>query len=239
MKRKIIYRLLTILLIGGLYFGLRLGFGFFTPYNSLTARQDIKNGQVQIIAIGLPYIPQVRQRLAKQYGFEYNYVGCNATTELLNGSKYYNDFVEKYLTAKFGNDFWTKFNTQLDSIDNVNSADLTIDKVLELVAAQKIVKDQIKLIDSLSKNQRHISLLPTLDDTTQNIYLVKVGEDNGTNLMTYFNFLVDANSMTIINADGKLNGQRKEKLAVTSSRIEESTTKSQARRSNSTNKEKK
>ncbi len=207
MKREITYGLLTILLFGGLYFGLRLGFGFFTPYNSLTARQDITNGQVQIIAIGLPYMPQARQRLAKQYGFEYNYVGCNATTELLNGSKYYNNVVEKYLTDKFGKDFWTKFNTQLDSIDNANSADLTIDKVLELVAAQKIVKDQIKFIDSLSKNQRHISLVPTLDDTTKNIYLVKVGEDNGTNLVTYFNFLVDANSMTIINTDGKLSGQ--------------------------------
>jgi hypothetical protein len=109
---------LTIILLGGLYFGLRLGFGFFTPYNSLTARQDITNGQIQIIAIGLPYMPQVRQRLAKQYGFEYNYVGCNATTELLNGTEYYNNVVKEYLTDKFGKDFWTKFNTQLNSIDN-------------------------------------------------------------------------------------------------------------------------
>ncbi len=82
-----------------------------------------------------------------------------------------------------------------------------IDSVLNLVEKLKIVKDQIKLIDSLSKGQRHISLVPTLDDTTKNIYLVKVGEDNGMNLVTYFNFLVDANSMTIINADGKLEGQ--------------------------------
>lgn len=129
MKRKITYGLLTILLIGGLYVGLRLGFGFFTPYNSLTARQDITNGQVQIIAIGLPYMPQVRQRLAKQYGFEYNYVGCNATTELLNGSKYYNEVVEKYLTDKFGKDFWTKFNTRLDSIDNTTTRQITNDDI--------------------------------------------------------------------------------------------------------------
>jgi len=108
---------LTILTICGLYFGLRLSYGFFTPYNSLTAKQDIKSGQVRIIAIGLPYMPQVRQRLAKQYGFEYNFVGCTATTELLNGSRYYNEVVEKYLTDKFGQDFWTKFNAQLDSIE--------------------------------------------------------------------------------------------------------------------------
>ena len=198
---------MTIILLAGVYFGLRLGFGFFTPYNSFTARQDIKNGQVQIIAVGLPFMPQVRQRLAKKYGFKYNYVGCNATTELLNGSKYYNNVVEEYLTDKFGKEFWTNFNTQLDGIEIANSNEQIIDKVLDLVAGQKIVKDQIKLIDSLSKSQRRISFVPTLDDTTKNIYLVKVGEDNGTNLVTYFNFFVDANSMTIINPNGKLDGQ--------------------------------
>jgi len=83
----------------------------------------------------------------------------------------------------------------------------TVDSVLNLVQKLNIVKSKIKLIDSLSKGQRHISLVPTLDDTTKNIYLVKVGEDNGMNLVIYYNFLVDANSMTIINADGKLEGQ--------------------------------
>lgn len=83
-------------------------------------------------------MPQLRQRLAKQYGFEYNYVGCNATTELLNGSKYYNDVVEKYLSDKFGKDFWTKFNTQLDSIDKLETEQptkrLSFKNVSEIVA---------------------------------------------------------------------------------------------------------
>jgi len=34
----------------------------------------------------------------------------------LNGSRFYNEVVEKYLTDKFGNDFWTKFDAQFDSI---------------------------------------------------------------------------------------------------------------------------
>ena len=85
--------------------------------------------------------------------------------------------------------------------------DNTKEKVLNLVEQQKIVKAQIKLIDSLSSGQRHISLVPTLDDTTKNIYLIKVAEDNGTNLVTYFNFLVDANKMRILNPTGKLEGQ--------------------------------
>ena len=77
-------------------------------------------------------------------------------------------------------------------------ADSVVEKVLDLVADQKKVKDQMQLIDSLSKGTRHISLIPFLDDSEKNIYLVKVCEDNGASFVTYFNFLVDANDMTII-----------------------------------------
>lgn len=85
--------------------------------------------------------------------------------------------------------------------------DNTIEKILNLVEQQKIVKDQIKLIDSLSFGHRHITILPTLDDTLKNIFLARVGEDNGTNFVIYYNFLIDANRMVIINPTGKLEGQ--------------------------------
>ncbi len=199
---------MTILLVGGLYFALRFTFGLFTPFNFWTAGQDIKNGKIQIAEIGeIPLNFEQKQKLANSYGFEFYLFGCNVTTDIINGTEYYNKTMVNYLESKYGIDWWTKFQTQLDSIDNVKSDDLIIEKVLDLVGEQKIVKDQIKLIDSLSRSQRHISLVPTLDDITKNIYLVKVVEDNGTNLLTYFNFLVDANSMTIINTDGKLEGQ--------------------------------
>lgn len=90
-------------------------------------------------------------------------------------------------------------NTFSDSTNLINA--------MNIVAELKIVKDKMKLIDSSSKGQRHITLVPMLDDPTNNVYLVKVGEDNGTNLVTYFNFLVDVNSKRIINPDGKLEGQ--------------------------------
>ena len=208
MKRKITYGLLTILFVGGLYFGLRFAFGLFTPYNFWTAGQDIKNGKIQIVEIGeMPLNFEQKQKLANTYGFGFYLFGCNVTTDLINGTEYYNKAMVDHLETKFGIGWWTKFQSQLDSIDKANLTDLTIDKVLDLVERQKIVKDQIKLIDSLSNGQRHISLVPTLDDTTKNIYLVKIAEDNGTNLVTYFNFLVDANSMKIINSNGKLEGQ--------------------------------
>lgn len=207
MKRIIIYIVLTIIILGGLSFWLRSAFGFFTPYNTWTARQDIKNNKVQIIAVGLPYMPQVRQELAKKYGFEFYFIGCSPPDEGSNGIDYYNHVMETYLRDKFGDNFWTDFNKQFDSLSEAKYVEIKIQRVLDLVGEQKAVKDQIYLIDSLSKGQRHISLVPFLEDTIKNIYLVKVGEDNGMNLVTYFNYLVDANGMKIINPDGKLEGQ--------------------------------
>jgi hypothetical protein len=208
LKRKITYGLLTIVLLGGLYFGLRFAFGLFTPFNFWTAGQDIKNGKIQIAEIGeMPLNFDQKQKLANSYGFDFFLFGCNVTTDIINGTEYYNRKMVDHLESKYGKGWWTKFQTQLDSIDNTKSDDLIIEKVLDLVGEQKIVQDQIELIDSLSNNQSHITLVPTLDDSTKNIFLVKVAEDNGTNLVTYFNFLVDANSMTIINTDGKLEGQ--------------------------------
>lgn len=96
---------------------------------------------------------------------------------------------------------------QPGSSDKINTTDIIIEKVVDLVAEQKIVKHRIQLIDSLSKNKRHISLIPILNDTAKNIYLVKVCEGNEINYVTYYNFLVDGNSMTIINSDGKLERQ--------------------------------
>ena len=199
---------MIILLFGGLYFGLRFVFGLFTPFNFWTARQDIKIGNIQIAEIGeIPLNFEQKQKLANSYGFEFYLLGCNVTTDITNGTEYYNKTMVDHLESKYGFGWWTKFQSQIDSIDNGNSAERTIDKVLDLVAELKIVQDQIKLIDSLSKSQRHISLVPILDDASKNIYLVKVCEYNLTNMVTYFNFQVDANSMTIINRDGKLEGQ--------------------------------
>jgi len=208
LKKKITYGLLTIVLVGLSYFGLRLLFGIFTPYNFWTAKQDIANGRVQIIAVGLPYYPQVEKRLAQNFGFNFKYVGCNATKELLNGTKYYNKQVEHYLTKKYGENFWKTFKIQVDSnIMHQIKIDSILDKVSQVVESLKIVKDEIKLIDSLSNNKRNISIIPSLDDTLKNIYLVKVSEDNGTNYVTYFNFLVDGKTMKIFNSNGKLEGQ--------------------------------
>ncbi|QHT69647.1 hypothetical protein GXP67_24855 [Rhodocytophaga rosea] len=123
MKKKISYCLLGVLLFAGLYVWLRVSFGLFTPYNSWTARQDLKKGKVQYIAIGLPVMPQVRNQVAQQYEFEYNYVGCVVTTELLNGSEYYNQEVKAYLEKKYGEGMWENIKRKCDSLIAANAID--------------------------------------------------------------------------------------------------------------------
>jgi hypothetical protein len=117
-KRKITYVLLTILLLAGLCYGLNSVFGLFTSYNFWTARQDIKNGKIQIAEIGeMPLNFDQKQKLANSYGFDFRLFGCEVTSGVINGTKYYNNVMVGYLESKYGVGWWTKFKTQLDSID--------------------------------------------------------------------------------------------------------------------------
>lgn len=110
---------MTILLIGGLYFGLRFAFGLFTLFNFWTAGQDIKNGKIQIAEIGeMPLNFDQKQKLANSYGFNFYLFGRNVTTDIINGTEYYNKEMVDHLESNFGAGRLTKFQNQLDSIDN-------------------------------------------------------------------------------------------------------------------------
>jgi hypothetical protein len=120
LKKKITYGLLTILLLSGLYFGLRFAFGLFTPFNSWAAGQDIKNGKIQIVELGeMPLNFEQKQKLANSYDFSFYLFGCNVSTDIIKGTEYYNKKMVDQLENKFGAGWWTKFQNQLDSIDNV------------------------------------------------------------------------------------------------------------------------
>ncbi len=113
---------MTVLLIGGLYLVLRFAFGLFTPFNFWIARQDIKRGKIQIAEIGeMPLNFEQKQKLANSYGFDFYLFGCNVTTDIINGTEYYNKTIVEHLESKYGIGWWTKFQTQIDSIDNANN----------------------------------------------------------------------------------------------------------------------
>ena len=121
---------MTIALLGGLYFGLRFAFGLFTPFNFWTAGQDIKNGKIQIAEIGeMPLNFEQKQKLATSYGFDFYLFGCNVTTDIINGTEYYNRKMVGHLESKYGKGWWTKFQAQLDSIDNRTTPQITINDI--------------------------------------------------------------------------------------------------------------
>ncbi len=124
MKRKIIFSIPIILVLAGIIWWLCFSFGFFTPYNFITARQDISYGKIQVIVYGKPFRPEETQLCAKKYGFEFNFIGCMVTKELINGTNKYNQEVEKYLDAKYGADFLNRFYHQLDSIIKKDTIEL-------------------------------------------------------------------------------------------------------------------
>jgi hypothetical protein len=81
------------------------------------------------------------------------------------------------------------------------------EEIVSVIEQSKLFLDMSKEIDSLSSGTRGLTMTLALSDSAKNIYLVKVSEDNGGNFVTYFNFLVDANKMKILNPTGKLEGQ--------------------------------
>lgn len=92
----------------------------FTPYNFWTAKQDIKNGKIQIVETGeKPLKFKQKQNLAKSYDFVIYLSGCNVATDITNGTKYYNKAMIEQLENKYGSGWWIKFQTQIDSIDNI------------------------------------------------------------------------------------------------------------------------
>jgi hypothetical protein len=195
LKKKILYGIILIVLVVGLSFILKYKFGIFSPYNTWTAQQDIKKGKIQYLEFSQePLNSKTKQELAKSYGFNLIYFDCCETTVgVLNGSDFYNRKMIEYLENKYNKGWWTHFQAQLDSIDKIKPVDSDI-LVSDLVGS-------IPLVEGLNKNHSDIRLYPILYDKLKNIYLVKVIDKKG---ITYYNFLVDANKMKIINPDGKL-----------------------------------
>ncbi|MDI9877348.1 FEKKY domain-containing protein [Flectobacillus rivi] len=88
----------------------------------MSARQDIEKGKIQIVEMGeIPLHFKQKQKLANSYGFDLYLLDCNVTTDLVNGTKYYNKTMVDHLESQYGIGWWTKFQARIDSIDHVNN----------------------------------------------------------------------------------------------------------------------
>lgn len=171
LKRNITYGLLIMLLVCGLYLGLRFAFGLFTPFNCWTAGQDIRSGKIQIVEIGeIPLNFDQKQKLANSYGFNFHLFGCDVTRDIINGTEYYNKQMVDHLERKFGSGWWTKFQNQLESID----------------------KKSTKLQNPIPKKLQYKSLSDIIADTTYNTWVEL--KDSSASLAIHF---MQKNTLTI------------------------------------------
>lgn len=114
------------------------------------------------------------------------------------------DYAKKIDSSKKENITPTLSTLQKDTIvNNVDEEDKVVDTVFTLTE----VKERAKYIEQQTKGKRHLKVWvessPQLAD--QKYYWIKVGEDNGTNLVTHFNFYVYPDSMRIMYYDAEKN----------------------------------
>lgn len=119
MKRKILYGLLTVVLVNGLYVLLHFRFGMFLNCpGGFDAEADIKKGDIHLICFGLPDFKRwdEMQAIAKTYGFEYQNRGCLVSDDEDKCADEYNNKIIDYLTKRNGKDWFKRFEKSVDSL---------------------------------------------------------------------------------------------------------------------------
>ena len=72
-------------------------------------------------------------------------------------------------------------------------------KIIDTIFKLKEIKDRQKYIDQQTKGARHLQIwIADKPNLTNKYYWIQVGEDNGTNIVTHFNFDVYPDSMRIM-----------------------------------------
>ena len=94
-------------------------FGYFTSYNSIIARRDIRNGIVRFITVGIPLV-LVKQTaidsINRKYGVVEENVGCIVTPDEIRGIDSYNKVMEEYLENRNGEGWEKRYQKEKDSI---------------------------------------------------------------------------------------------------------------------------
>ena len=98
-------------------------YGLNDEYNYFTAKQDIRNGKIQLLETGM-ILPETNvnwdkkqvalKEIEKQFGYKSINLGCTMT----HGIDIYNSVMENYLEKVNGKNWRTKERQSLDSIMN-------------------------------------------------------------------------------------------------------------------------
>ena len=93
--------------------------------------------------------------------------------------------------------------TTTKKADDSNYNETVEDKIIDTIFKLTEVKERAMYIEGKTKGKRHLKVwvVDTPNSPDQKYYWIKVGEDNGTNLVTHFDFYVYPDSMRIMYYD--------------------------------------
>jgi hypothetical protein len=93
-----------------------------SDYNYVSAKLDIKKGDIKIINIGIPKITSKDKEIesvAARYGFKNIYIEKYSEKQSQKGIKNYNKVMEAYLKVRNGINWKTNYKREVDSLYKV------------------------------------------------------------------------------------------------------------------------
>jgi hypothetical protein len=93
--------------------------GDFSDYSSISAKRDIRKGNIRLLGHGLPVVTVKDNELDSiraKYGFKSVNLGCTVSDEELRATNEYNRVVYEYLAKRNGKDWKINFQREIDSI---------------------------------------------------------------------------------------------------------------------------
>jgi len=113
---KIKYLILLGIVLTGFAFG-HYQYGIFTKYNFLTGQIDKLNNKYQIIVYGETSSDDMFLNIAaRDFKFQYEFIGCNISTPALHGIDGYNSVMKNQLTKINGKDWEEKFMLEVEKL---------------------------------------------------------------------------------------------------------------------------
>ncbi len=120
-KKTIVFIILILGLTITVILVVRHNYALSNDYNYISAKLDIKNGEVKIVHVGdslsVEMIDDIN-RVAAKFGFKNVYLSSDAAKNEMKGIINYNELMETFLTIKNGEGWKINYQQQVDKISN-------------------------------------------------------------------------------------------------------------------------
>lgn len=119
MTKKLLIALLILAATIAVVIIIRHNYELSSNYNYITAKLDIKNGDVKLVNVG--DTEQVTRAIeiniiAARYGFQNVYLSTDSAKNEMKGIKNYNELIEAFLNLRNGNQWKESYQKEVDSL---------------------------------------------------------------------------------------------------------------------------